>query len=103
MEIKKTIDLFELVDKNKQQNYATIICKNMRQFRKEKYNEFKSEHKGEENPYNVDNIAELLGISKVHYKRLENPNDKCKHINLDKLITLSIIYGKKLDDFLKDN
>ena len=101
MEIKKALDLFELVDNNLPRNYKYKICENMRKFRKEKYDKFKQKNKGVENPYSVDNIAELLGISKVHYKRLENVNDKCKHINLDKLIRLSIIYEKSLDDFLK--
>lgn len=101
MKINNAFDLFDLVDKNSPQDYKINICKNMRKFRIEKYNQFKSENKGIENPYSVDNISELLGISKVHYKRLENINDKCKHINLDKLIILSIIYEKKLDDFIK--
>lgn len=101
MQINNVVDLFDLTEKQQIKDYKPTICMNMRKFRLEKYQEFKARHKDKENPYSVDNISELLGISKVHYKRLENPNDKCKHINLDKLITLSIIYNKTLDDFLK--
>ena len=102
MKIYKAFDLFELVGNKMPNSYRETVCKNMYKFRIEKYNEFKHIYKNEENPYSVDNIAELLNISKVHYKRLENVNDKCKYITLDKLIILSIIYDKKLDDFLKE-
>ncbi len=101
MQVKRAFELFELVEKKTSKDYKPIICLNMRKFRKEKYMEFKAKHKDDENPYSVDNISALLGISKVHYKRLENVNDKCKYINLDKLIILSIIYDKSLDEFLK--
>jgi len=100
--VKSTYDLYELIEKNKPKNYQKLICKNMKHFRLEKYNNFKKDNKGLDNPYSVDNISEILGISKVHYKRLENENDKSKYINVEKLIILSIIYNKKLDDFLQD-
>lgn len=101
MKIEKPIDLFELVDEKFPKDYKSTICKNMRKFRLENYKKIKENNKHVENPYSVDNIAELLKTSKVHYKRLENINDKCKYINLEKLIILSIIYQKSLEEFLK--
>lgn len=98
--INKVMDLYTLVDIDKDEINRTI-CKNMRESRTVNYEKFKLKHPHEENPYSVDNIASVLNISKVHYKRLENYNDKSKNITLYRLIMLSKIYNKKLDDFLK--
>lgn len=100
MEIKSTYNLYELIEQQKPIDYKSIICENMKNFRLKKYNEFKQKNTGVTNPYSTDSISEILGISKVHYKRLENKNDKSKNINVEKLLILSIIYNKKLDDFL---
>ena len=51
--------------------------------------------------YSTESVSAYLGISKIHYKRLENENDKCKYITLDNLIKLAYIFDKKLDDFIK--
>lgn len=98
--IKNPIELYEKTDINKEE-INKIICINMKKFRKEKYEEFKNNNQNSENPYSLDNISFALGISKVHYKRLENKNDKNKNITLIRLIKLAKIYDKTLDDFLQ--
>ena len=105
MEIKQIYQIYELLDNINSYQYRVIICRNIKKFRLDLYNKYKSIHKGVEgtnNPYSTDNVSAYLGISKVHYKRIENDNDKCKYISIDNLIKLSHIFNKKLDDFLKD-
>lgn len=78
------------------------ICKNIKTFRLEKYKEFKnSENRSSINPYSSENIAALLDYNHNHYKRFESENDSTKKIPLEKLIKLSIILDKNLDDFIK--
>ena len=78
------------------------ICKNIKIFRLEKYKEFKkSNNYSRINPYSTENIAALLDYNHNHYKRFESENDSTKKIPLDKLIKLSIILDKNLEDFLK--
>lgn len=78
------------------------ICKNIKIFRLEKYKEFKnSENHNAINPYSSENIAALLDYNHNHYKRFESENDSTKRIPLDKLIKLSIILEKSLDEFIK--
>lgn len=78
------------------------ICKNIKKFRLEKYKEFKySENNNSINPYSTENIAALLDYNHNHYKRFESENDSTKQIPLDKLVKLSIILDKNLDDFIK--
>ena len=78
------------------------ICKNIKIFRLEKYKEFKkSNNYSRINPYSTENIAALLDYNHNHYKRFESENDSTKKIPLDKLIKLSIISDKNLEDFLK--
>lgn len=48
-------------------------------------------------------LAELLDVSPEYLKRLESPNDDRKNCSLKLLYKLSIIFDKKLDDFLIDN
>lgn len=78
------------------------ICKNIKKFRLEKYKEFKSsENNSRINPYSTENIAALLDYNHNHYKRFESENDSTKQIPLDKLVKLSIILDKNLDEFIK--
>ena len=78
------------------------ICKNIKIFRLEKYKEFKkSENHCRINPYSTENIAALLDYNHNHYKRFESENDSTKRIPLEKLIKLSIILDKNLEDFIK--
>ena len=79
-----------------------IICKNIKAFRLEKYKEFKSSKNCNViNPYSTENIAALLDYNHNHYKRFESENDSTKRIPFDKLVKLSIILDKSLDDFIK--
>ncbi len=105
MEIKQIYQIYELLDKLDSYEIRIKICRNIKKFRLELYNQYKTVNKGvegSENPYSTENISAYLGISKIHYKRLENENDKCKYITLDNLIKISYIFNKKLDDFLRD-
>ena len=78
------------------------ICKNIKKFRLEKYYEFKKREKNNSlNPYSTENIAALLDYNHNHYKRFESENDSTKRIPLEKIVMLSIIFDKKLDDFIK--
>lgn len=78
------------------------ICKNIKKIRLEKYKEFKSsENNSRINPYSTENIAALLDYNHNHYKRFESENDSTKQIPLDKLVKLSIILDKNLDEFIK--
>ena len=86
---------------NVDEMYATI-CSNIKKYRLEKYNEFKSKNSQSTiNPYSTENVAALLDYNHNHYKRFESENDSTKKIPLDKLIKLSIILDKNLEDFLK--
>ena len=105
METKQIYQIYELLEKLDSYEIRNKICRNIKKYRLELYNKYKSVNKGvegSENPYSTENISAYLGISKIHYKRLENENDKCKYITLDNLIKISYILNKKLDDFLKD-
>ena len=78
------------------------ICKNIKKFRLEKYNDFKNNKNNYSiNPYSSENIAELLDYNHNHYKRFESENDSTKRIPFDKLVKLSVILEKDLDDFIK--
>lgn len=99
------VDFLALQDKisevNKDEIYE-IICKNIKKYRLEKYNEFKqNKNNGTINPYTTENIAALLDYNHNHYKRFESENDSTKKIPLEKIIKLSIILEKSLDDFIK--
>lgn len=95
-ELKKIIASF-----NKEEMYTTI-CKNIKMFRLQRYNEFKkSNYYNTINPFSTENIAELLEYNHTHYKRFESENDSTKNIPLDKLVKLSIILNIKLEEFLK--
>lgn len=92
-------DAVSKIDANKL--YITI-CKNIKKFRLEKYHEFKSKKMNSSiNPYTSENIAALLDYNHNHYKRFESINDSTKRIPLEKLVKLSIILDKNIDDFIK--
>ncbi len=81
-----------------------IICKNVKKFRLQKYNEYKQGCSNNTlNPYSTENISALLNYNHNHYKRFESENDTTNRIPLEKLIKLCIILDKKLDDFLRDD
>lgn len=87
---------------NKKDIYTTI-CKNIKKFRLQRYNEFKNQNSQNTiNPFSSENIAALLDYNHNHYKRFESESDSTKMIPLEKIVKLSIILDKKLDDFIKD-
>lgn len=87
---------------NKEELYSTI-CKNIKKFRLQRYNEFKKqESKNTINPFSSENISALLDYNHNHYKRFESENDSTKIIPLEKIVKLSIILDKSLDDFIKE-
>ncbi len=79
----------------------TRICKNLKKFRLEKYNEFKANNSNNTiNPYSTENIAALLDYNHTHYKRFESANDSTKKIPLTKLRKIAVILDKSVDDFI---
>ena len=74
---------------NYNKDFKKIICKNIKKFRKEK-------------EIRLMELAELLDVSPEYLKRIEAPNDDKKTCSLTLLYKLSLIFDKKLDDFLKD-
>ena len=85
------------VAKINKEELFTKICRNIKKFRLEKYREFKKNI----NPFSTENIAALLDYNHTFYKRFESENDNTKFIPLDKLIKLSIILDKDINDFFK--
>lgn len=70
-------------------DFKKIICKNIKKFRKEK-------------EIRLMDLAEMLEVSPEYLKRIESPNDDKKTCSLTLLYKLSLIFDKKLDDFLID-
>ena len=94
--------LQESVSKIETNSLYITICKNIKKFRLEKYHEFKTSNNSSSiNPYTSENITELLDYNHNHYKRFESENDSTKRIPLEKLVKLSIILDKSIDDFIK--
>lgn len=84
-------------------NVYKIICKNIKKYRLEKYYEFKANNYNDKiNPYSTENISALLNYNHNHYKRFESENDSTKRIPLEKIVYLSIILEKDINDFFKD-
>lgn len=86
---------------NKEELYTTI-CRNIKKYRLQRYNEFKNQNSQNTiNHFSSENIAALLDYNHNHYKRFESETDSTKMIPLDKLVKLSIILDKSLEDFIK--
>lgn len=83
-------------------NYQATICKNIKQFRKELYNDYKYYYKSKnlKNPYSSQAISELLGISHEYYKRLES-YDKTKPISIKLFLKVVVLFDKNINDFLR--
>lgn len=95
-------DLQEKINKLNKEDIFKTICKNIKKYRLEKYNEFKNTNISDTlNPYSTENISALLDYNHNHYKRFESENDSTKRIPLEKLVKLSIILDKSIDQFLK--
>ncbi len=76
--------------KNYNKDFKKIICKNIKKFRKEK-------------GVRLMDLAEMLEVSPEYLKRIESPNDEKKTCSLTLVYKLSLIFDKKIDDFLKDD
>lgn len=76
--------------KNYNKDFKKIICKNIKKFRKEK-------------DVRLMDLAEMLEVSPEYLKRIESPNDEKKTCSLTLVYKLSLIFDKKIDDFLKDD
>jgi len=92
--LKNKMDDFVLSD------YQVTICRNMKKFRKELYEEFKIKYPNTKNPYTTLGISELLGISHEYYKRIES-YDKNKPISIKLFLKMVVLLDKNISEFLK--
>jgi len=83
--VKSEEQLQLLLDKD----YMPIIYKNIKKFR-------------QESGIALADVAEILDMSYDYLRRIESDNDLIKTCSLKLLIKFSILYGKSLDDFLKE-
>lgn len=92
----------KLYDINKDVLYKNM-CKNIKKFRLEKYTEYKKANKHNNiNPYSTENIAALLDYNHTHYKRFESINDSTKKMPLEKILKLSNILDKSIEELMED-
>lgn len=77
------------LEKQLSKNYMPIIYKNIKKFRKA-------------SGYELKDVAEILDMSYDYLRRIESQNDDVKTCSLKLLIKFSILYNKKIDDFLKE-
>ena len=76
--------------KNKlEKDYMPIINKNIKKYRKE-------------SGYSLMEVAEILDMSYDYLRRIESNKDEVKTCSLKLLIKFSILYNRKLDDFLQE-
>lgn len=77
--------------KNKlEKDYMPIIYTNIKKYRKE-------------SGYSLMEVAEILDMSYDYLRRIESNKDEVKTCSLKLLIKFSILYNRKLDDFLNDS
>lgn len=81
--MKEDRRLHELLNKD----YMPIIYKNIKKFRIE-------------SGLSIIEVADILDMSYDYIRRIESNNDKVKTCSLKLLIKFSILYNKKLSDFL---
>ncbi len=77
------------LEKQLNKNYMPIIYRNIKKYRKE-------------SGYELKDVAEILDMSYDYLRRIESQNDDVKTCSLKLLIKFSILYNKKVDDFLKE-
>ena len=76
--------------KNKwEKDYMPIIYTNIKKYRKE-------------SGYSLMEVAEILDMSYDYLRRIESNKDEVKTCSLKLLIKFSILYNRKLDDFLQE-
>ncbi|MBP3831202.1 MAG: helix-turn-helix transcriptional regulator [Clostridia bacterium] len=81
--MKEDRRLHELLNKD----YMPIIYKNIKKFRIE-------------SGLSIIEVADILDMSYDYIRRIESNNDKVKTCSLKLLIKFSILYNKKLGNFL---
>lgn len=72
-----------------EKNYMPIIYENIKKYRKE-------------SGMSLIEVADILDMSYDYLRRIESKKDDVKTCSLKLLIKFSILYDKKLDDFLKE-
>ena len=78
-------DLKNKLDKD----YMPIIYANIKKYRKE-------------SGYSLMEVVEILDMSYDYLRRIESNKDEVKTCSLKLLIKFSILYNRKLDDFLQE-
>lgn len=92
----------ELNKINNDKLYVTI-CKNLKKYRLEKYTEYKKSNTNNNiNPYSSENIAALLDYNHNHYKRFESMTDSTKRMPFEKIVKLSIILEKSIEELIEE-
>ncbi len=80
-----------------------VVRKNIKKYRKEKYQEFKRKNPYSTfNPFSCVNFADLLGYSEGYYRRLEGAWDKHITISMRTVVLASVIMDRKIGDFVVD-
>lgn len=104
MAIYKYIELQDkLANLVKEDQLYRTICKNIKEMRKIRYNEFKEMKLDNSiNPYTTENFADLLNYDHTHYKRFESETDSTKRIPLIKIIMASLILDVSIELLLKE-
>ena len=69
-------------------NIKSIICQNIRKYRKQKN-------------ISIIELAEILDVSVNHLKRIESINDR-NNISLITLYKISIVLGVRIDKFFEE-
>jgi len=100
MKLENYNDLHNKMETFLLSDYQAKICKNMKKYRKEMYEEFKLKYPNVKNPYSTQSISELLGISHEYYKRLES-YDKSKPISIKIFLKMVVLLEKNIEEFLK--
>ena len=104
MAIYKYIELQnKLANIIKEEELYRTICKNIKEKRKIRYNEFKEMKLDNSiNQYTTENFADLLNYDHTHYKRFESETDSTKRIPLIKIIMASLILDVSIESLLKE-
>ncbi len=77
-----------LNDYNFKENIKSIICKNIKKYRNEK-------------GVRLMDLAEAVGVSPEHLKRIESVNDR-DNISLTTLYKISVVLGVRIDRFFEE-
>lgn len=101
MKLMEFYEMQEIAEEYKTSNYNLTVSKRVKQLRLSHFEEYKKIKGGLDNPYSMDNISYLLGITPRHYKKLESLTDDKNSFNDDKLLILSKIFNIHMEEFYK--